>query len=254
MCETVRILHVDDERSFVELSAHFLTAERASFVVTTETDARSGLSRLEESSFDCIVSDYQMPDMDGLEFLRTVRATYPSLPFILYTGEGSETVAADALAHGVTDYLQKQTGTEQYQLLANRIENAVESYRTERELKQYKTLVETVGDAMYILDADGVITLANDALATILDCTPTELVGMHASEFLPDGGFEAGTELIVSILDDPASDWGTYEVTVETANGKHILTEINLAPLRDNGDQYTGTVGVVRDLRPRNDG
>lgn len=251
MRKAVRILHVDDEEAFVELSANFLTREDADFEVITETSVRDGLERLDAETFDCIVSDYQMPAITGLEFLDRVRERHPSLPFILFTGEGSERVASEALARGVTDYLQKQTGREQYELLANRIKNAVESYRTERELKRYKTLVETVGDAMYILDEDGALVLANSALTSLLGCRPEDVVGMHADEFLVNGGFEAGTDLLVDILKDPDREWGTYEATVEALDGTRIPTEINVAPLLSASEMYQGAVGVVRDLSSR---
>ncbi len=90
-----------------------------------------------------------MPGIDGLEFLQAVRERYPDLPFILFTGEGSETVASDAIAAGVTDYLQKGSGTEQYELLANRIRNAVrarrEDERADRQ-EQLMRLTEFAGD------------------------------------------------------------------------------------------------------------
>lgn len=66
-----------------------------------------------------------MPGQNGIEFLETDREEYPNLPFILYTGKGSEEVASDAISAGATDYLQKGSGTDQYQLLANRTPNAV---------------------------------------------------------------------------------------------------------------------------------
>jgi DNA-binding NtrC family response regulator len=54
-----------------------------------------------------------MPGVDGLEFLASVREEYPDLPFILFTGKGSEEIASEAISRGVTDYLQKETGTDQ---------------------------------------------------------------------------------------------------------------------------------------------
>lgn len=65
-----------------------------------------------------------MPGMNGIEFLESVRAIDEDLPFILFTGKGSEEVASEAISAGVTDYLQKQSGTDQYTILANRITNA----------------------------------------------------------------------------------------------------------------------------------
>ncbi len=61
-----------------------------------------------------------MPGQDGIEFLESVRAIDEKLPFILFTGKGSEEVASEAISAGVTDYLQKHQGTDQYTMLANR--------------------------------------------------------------------------------------------------------------------------------------
>jgi len=134
--ETVRVLHVDDEPNFAETAAEFLERESDAIEVVTETSAGAALDRLEDETVDCIVSDYEMPGRDGIEFLEAVRAEDPDLPFVLYTGRGSEEVASEAISAGVTDYLQKERGTDQYALLANRIQNAVERRAAEREREE----------------------------------------------------------------------------------------------------------------------
>ncbi len=249
--DSVRILHVDDESSFLDLTAEFLAREDDRFEVASETSPEAALDRLDAESFDCIVSDYQMPSTTGIEFLETVRNSDASLPFILFTGEGSEAVASDAISAAATDYLQKGTGTEQFQLLANRILNAVESYHTQRELERYKLLVETVGDPMYITDAEGSILLANEALAEMLGCDRETAIGMHASDFLVDGGYRAGSERLSEIRADPETDWSTHEVTVTTMDGREIPTEINIAPVTTADGTYEASVGVVRDISDR---
>jgi PAS domain S-box len=96
-----------------------------------------------------------MPDQNGLEFLRTVRETHPELPFILFTGKGSEEIASEAISAGVTDYLQKR-GSEQYDRLATRIGHAVAQYRTEHELRERVkelTAIQTISDLL--TDSDG---------------------------------------------------------------------------------------------------
>jgi PAS domain S-box-containing protein len=169
----------------------------------------------------------------------------------LFTGEGSEKVASDAISSGATDYLQKQTGTEQYQLLANRITNAVESYQTQRELEQYQLLVEAVGDPMYILDSEGSVTLANEALAEMLGCDREIAHRMHADDFLVEGGYRTESDRLDEILVDPTVDWSTYEACVETTDGTEIPTEINIAPVASGTDSYAASVGVVRDISAR---
>ncbi|ERH08435.1 MAG: response regulator receiver protein [halophilic archaeon J07HX64] len=76
MTERVRILHVDDDPEFAELAATFLERERESFSVDTAGDAVGGLEMLRETAYDCIVSDYDMSGMSGIELLETVRETY----------------------------------------------------------------------------------------------------------------------------------------------------------------------------------
>jgi len=130
--EPIRVLHVDDEPDVSELTAEFIERDDERFRVDTATSASDGINRLARNEYDCIVSDFDMPGQDGIEFLRTVREDHPDLPFILYTGKGSEEVASEAISAGVTDYLQKGIGKSQYEVLSNRITNAVQQVRANR--------------------------------------------------------------------------------------------------------------------------
>ena len=147
--ERIRVLHVDDDPQFTDLTATLLERDDDRFVIETATSAGEGLEMIEDGHPDCVVSDYNMPGMDGLELLEAIRDEHPDLPFILFTGKGSESVASDAISAGVTDYLQKASGTERYELLANRIRNAVQSRRTTRRAARQKELMrltEFAGD------------------------------------------------------------------------------------------------------------
>ncbi len=84
------ILHIDDESSFTDLMKVFLKRNKHGFCVETATSAEEGLATLADHPPDRIVSDYNMPGMDGLEFLRTVRKGHPDLPFRLFTREGAK--------------------------------------------------------------------------------------------------------------------------------------------------------------------
>ncbi|WP_210409007.1 GAF domain-containing protein [Halorhabdus rudnickae] len=126
----IAVLHVDDDPDFAELTATYLQREDDRIVVETATSAVDGLARLSEIDVDCIVSEYDMPGRDGIEFFEAVREDHSEVPFILFTGKGSEAVASRAISAGITDYLQKQGGTSQYVLLANKIVNAVDTTRS----------------------------------------------------------------------------------------------------------------------------
>ena len=81
------ILLVDDENSLLEQSKIFLEKENGNLSVDTAISAREGLSKFSENNYDVIVSDYQMPEMDGLDFLKEIREVRDSdIPFIIFTG------------------------------------------------------------------------------------------------------------------------------------------------------------------------
>jgi two-component system OmpR family sensor kinase len=131
----VRVLHVDDEEQYAQLVADRLEAA-GDLSVATETTAADAIERLEAEPFDCLLTDYRMPDVDGIELARRVRQNHPDLPVVLLTGKGSEAVASEAISAGVTDYFSKDPGDQQFDLLANRIETAAERYRAEQQLRE----------------------------------------------------------------------------------------------------------------------
>ncbi|MDG5775738.1 response regulator [Haloarculaceae archaeon H-GB2-1] len=140
--DAVQVLHVDDDELVCELTASVL-GEADDITVEWVTDPTTAMEWI-DGGVDCVVSDYDMPRMDGLELLQRVRERHPELPFLLFTGKGSEEIASDAISAGVTDYLQKGTGTEQYELLATRIRNAVSGYRAESDLAESKRRIRTL--------------------------------------------------------------------------------------------------------------
>ena len=126
--EQIDVLHVDDEASFTELLAAFFEQE-TDIEVRSETDPEAALDVLGDADIDCVVSDYQMPTMDGLEFYRQVRRSHDDLPFVLFTGHGTEELAAEAVNLGVDGYFRKDADTGQYPALAHHVRTVVKAHR-----------------------------------------------------------------------------------------------------------------------------
>ncbi|WP_199241425.1 PAS domain S-box protein [Halorubrum sp. ARQ200] len=193
----IRVLHVDDEPALAELTAEFLKREDDCFTVKTVRSASEGLEHLSHDDFDCVISDYDMPGQNGIEFLKSVRKKYPDLPFLLFTGQGSEEIAGEAISAGVTDYLQKKSGTDQYAVLANRLRNAVQRHRAEKERKRQRDAIETAQEGISILSEDGEYIYVNQAYADIYGHEPSEINGKNWELTCPDGETAIAQDVIM---------------------------------------------------------
>ena len=224
--DEIRVLHVDDDPAFVDLTESFLTRIDESFAVETATGAEEAIDRFCSGVFDCVVSDYEMPGMTGLELLEEIREIDPDVPFVLFTGKGSEAVASDAISAGVTDYLQKETGTEQYTVLANRIENAVDQYRSERALAESQKRLSRfinqspLGTIEY--DESFRIVRVNEAATEITGYDADELVGGTWLPIVPEGERRHVAEVERQLL---ADEGGYHSVNdIVRKNGERRLT------------------------------
>src|SRR5512139_1506616 len=100
------LLYIDNDPDLLELGRLFLE-KMGDFSVTTALSGRLGLEELARDNFDAIVSDYQMPEMDGIELLKNVRKSFGNIPFIIFTGRGREEVVIEAINNGADFYIRR---------------------------------------------------------------------------------------------------------------------------------------------------
>jgi len=124
---SVDVLYVDDDVHWLETVATCLEREQERLAVQSETSAQVALEAMRTAPVDVVLSDYEMSEVNGLDFLEHVRVAHPDIPFIPYTGRGSEAVASDAVARGVTEYVQKGSGRVHVAELATRILTTVDT-------------------------------------------------------------------------------------------------------------------------------
>jgi PAS domain S-box-containing protein len=130
----IRVLYVDDEADLLTLGKAFLEMS-GEITVDTLDSAEAAQERLSAVRYDAVISDYQMPEVNGIEFLKRLRSQGSSIPFILFTGRGREEVVIQALNAGATFYLQKGGKVEaQFVELEHKLKEAVKRREAEQEL------------------------------------------------------------------------------------------------------------------------
>jgi PAS domain S-box-containing protein len=239
----MRVLHVDDEPDFGELTAKFLEKEDERIEVLTATSGTDGLKTLQREDIDCIVSDYQMPAMDGLELLAAVREEYPDLPFILFTGKGSEEIASEAITAGVTEYIQKEHGTEQYAILANRITNLVERYRAVRTIDRSYRAMKTASEGISLIDPDGTFSYVNPAFADLFGYEQDELAGERWTILYHDDEADRLENDIIPAVKE--NEYWSGETVRLMKDGDRLVTNHRLAHADDGV-----IVCTARDITP----
>ena len=250
------VLLVDDDPSMLDLTATFLERERDEFTVISESFGDEALERLERERVDAIVSDYDMPKMNGLDFLENVRQDHPDTPFVLFTGKGSEEIASEAISKGVTDYLQKETNASQYSVLANRLLNAVERYRASESLKRseekFSKLVTNSTDVISVVDESARFKYISPACKWTLGYEQEELIGECAFDYMPPNDRMDAMESFFEGIEDPSYE-PVIEFRFEDPEGGWSVVEARGKNLFDDEfiQGYVVTARDISDLKKR---
>ena len=181
MTSEIRLLYVDDEPSLLDIGKVFLE-DSGEFKVTNALSAADALKLLEQENFDTIISDYQMPEMDGIQFLVEVRARFGQIPFILFTGRGREEIVIQAINSGADFYLQKggDPGA-QFAELSHKIKSAASRKKADDALRKseekYRHLIEH-SDEVIVVAQDGMLKLVNQKAIELTGYSEQELLSM----------------------------------------------------------------------------
>ncbi len=251
--KSIRVLHVDDDPEFVELAGTMLERQNDRFAVESITSARKVLDRLDSGDFDCVISDFDLPEQTGLELLEAVRAAYPSLPFILFTGKGSEEIASEAISANVTDYLQKEGGTSQYAVLANRVRNAVEKYHAEAELidreQRLNLFFEQSPLGVIEWDENFHLNRINDSGEEILGYSQADLRGEDWEAIVPESDRDQVAEVVADLLENKGG-YHSINENVRT-NGERIICEWHNWVVTDEADDVVAIFSNFQDVTDR---
>jgi len=251
---SLRVLHVDDEPSFLRIAKQCLEMQ-GRFQMDNALSAGEAIEKLKEEKYDAIISDYQMPEKDGLDFLKELRSKGDNIPFIIFTGKGREEVATKSLNLGADQYIDKNGDPETvYCELAHGVHHAVERKRAEEQLrvseKKYRELFETSRDGLVYTDMNGLILDCNQAYADMLGYSKEELRNLTYQQLTSEKWHKMETDIVQQrIMKKDYSD--EYEKEYIRKDGTAFPISITAWLITDEEGQPRGMWGIVRDISER---
>lgn len=176
--QVIRILFVDDEHELLDIGKCFLETH-PDFVVDTIPSAHQALLLLKKYPYDAIISDFLMPEMDGLLFLKKAHEIRPDIPFIFFTGQGDEKTVIEALNNGADYYLKKnyEAGS-QFLELSQLIKLSVARVRSEMSLRdnenKFRRIADFSPDWTYWMDPDKSLSYVSPSCERVTGYTKEE--------------------------------------------------------------------------------
>ncbi len=251
----INVLHVDDDLSLLEISKQILM-DMDNFKIDHASSVDEALSKLANESYDVVVSDYEMPTKNGLEFLKELREQKNDIPFIMFTGKGREEVIISALNFGADRYVNKNGDPETvYFELAHAIDITVEQKRSKAKiifLKEFgERAIDSISDALIVIDPiNYTIIDANKAALEQLKSVKEELIGKTCYE---------ATHHRLTPCTSP-QDACPIEKTIKTGkssvivhqhfdkNNKPVDVEVAVHPVKDKDGKIVQIIHVSKDI------
>jgi PAS domain S-box-containing protein len=264
----ISVLYVDDEPALLEIGKQFLE-QSGLFSVDTLPSAKEALFSLGSKNYEAIISDYQMPAINGIEFLKQVRASGNTIPFIIFTGRGREEIVIQALNEGADFYLQKGgEPVSQFTELAHKIRQAVQQRKGEASIRDHERreadIINFLPDATFAIDTNGVVIAWNRAMEKMTGVRPSEILGKGNYEYAVPFYHERRPILIDLVLGDDPDSAKKYPVI--TREGTTLFSEITIphfnngrgaalwftaSPLFDTQGEVVGAIESIREITER---
>jgi nitrogen fixation negative regulator NifL len=248
----LRILFIEDNPADHELAERALRREGITFESRREQDAAGVTAALAEFPPDIVVSDFSLPDFDGIGALRLCRQLAPGVPFLLLTAVLDDEAAGACIRAGADDYVLKQNMAHLPFALKNSLDRAT-ARRAQAEAKEMLEVVSRAVEqspaSIMITDSEGTIQYVNPRFTAVTGYTAEEALGRNP-RILNSGSqarqfYEEMWKTISS-----GKDWyGAFENRKK--NGEVYPESVSISPIRDAEGKITHYVAVKEDVTAR---
>jgi PAS domain S-box-containing protein len=246
----ISILCVDDEPLLLEVIKKFFEREPG-FSVKTCTTGKDALELLNALEFDAIISDYGLPDMDGINLLREVRGRGFSSLFIIITGKHRAQVAIEALNNGADYYIQKGGGIVQdIPQLAEFISEGVGKIRADRALfeseRTYRSIIENHPDLLSRFSPEGELYFVNNLYMDFIGKQNNECIGSNFFSPIPQEEHKRIQEILRNLT--PITPGILIEHEMKKNDGTYPILQWNYRAIFSQEGDIIGYQASGRDV------
>ncbi|MFH1470364.1 MAG: GAF domain-containing protein, partial [Candidatus Micrarchaeota archaeon] len=245
---------MDDDSDVPFITKRSLCKYTADFEMYEANSGDDALEQIEKNNFDCLLVDYDMPGMNGLELLSELRAQGNEVPVVFLTGQGNEEVVVEALRGGASDYFVKGENFVLYQRIANSIIEAVEKRQVSKALAEsenkFRGLVEHTEELVWQMDRNAVFTYVNPMVRELIGYEPEEVIGRSLFDFKSTEEAKKASVLF-SAFASKQERIVAREHTFLHKDGHPVLFETNASPIFDALGDICGYSGASRDITER---
>lgn len=214
----------------------------AEYELVSVDTAGAALDAVAEQKIAAVVSAFELPDLDGVQLVRSLRISHPTLPYVLAPSDGSESLAGAAIEAGATAYV---AADDDPQTLHRRIDDAVRSGPGEAEEHQrYRHLIEMSPAAINVFDSTGESIWCNRATLELLGLDGRhELIGESIFEVIHPDNHDLARQEIEQVIEGKESV-GPTEMKLRQSNGEVRYIRVSTATGRFLGEDVGQAIAV----------
>ena len=264
--EPTSVLLIDDDVTLLEMIK--LMAERSrEMTIQTAQSAKEALTTLTQKSFDVIIVDYDMPEINGIEFLKILRKHGDTTPIIVFTGRGGEYTAIEALNNGANFLLKKgEDPRHQFRDLVTMVKRAMERSSLGRALGTTQRIIADMinfsSDPSFAVDRDGKVVAWNDSMEQLTDIPADAMMG-KGDNIYSEPFFGTRKKMLVNLVFEPDEEIKRQKYMLvsrvpkgpviavirgQKKDGREWTLWMKAMPVYDSQGQYIASVGTIRDV------
>ncbi|MBN2374387.1 sigma 54-interacting transcriptional regulator [bacterium] len=248
------VLVVDDDR-----------LSRASLIRNLQKDSREMGYKVKEAeggtqaldlfnaeSFDLVLTDLLMPDIDGIELLKQIKAVSPKTEVVIITGYGTLSSAIDAMHYGAYDYILKPWSEGELRLRVRKgLEKRILEEKIRESEERYRDLYNNAPDMYLTMDQGGIIKEGNIVLRQTLEYNESDLIGQPFWDFLNIESRQPAKEAIDGLGNGSDRVEG-LDLKLRKRSGEEIDTIMNANLIRSPNHDTFLVRTILRDITERN--